>query len=105
MLLGISPELFFSHMTQQRHGEHGTQHFVGEVVCWGNRLCGGEMGVDGLGKVKQISASHTAFAAILTDGSVVTWGDPRLRNQSEFGLNGGGGVEVPYESEGARDPL
>lgn len=29
------------------------------------------------GKVQQIQASRSAFAAILMDGSVVCWGDPR----------------------------
>ena len=39
--------------------------------------CGGDSGAvqDQLKNVQQIQASDSAFAAILGDGSVVTWGD------------------------------
>ena len=37
---------------------------------------------DQLKNVEQIQASENAFAAILGDGSVVTWGDPRRGGDS-----------------------
>ena len=37
---------------------------------------------DQLKGVQQVQASYGAFAAILTDGSVVTWGDERYGGDS-----------------------
>ena len=52
----------------------------GSVVTWGGGdiLCGGDSTAvqDQLRNVQQIAASRDAFAAILADGSVVTWGEP-----------------------------
>eukprot|EP00435_Cladocopium_sp_Y103_P060394 s390_g22.t1 len=49
----------------------------GKVVTWGHRPSGGdsEKVQDLLENVEQIQATHRAFAAILTDGGVVAWGD------------------------------
>ena len=49
-------------------------------MTWGNAFChGGDSSAvqDQLKNVQQIQASDSAFAAILGDGSVVTWGDAR----------------------------
>ena len=50
------------------------------VVTWGDRGAGGDSsGVkDQLKGVQQVHATCSAFAAILADGSVVTWGDPEF---------------------------
>ena len=37
---------------------------------------------DQLKSVQQIQASRGAFAAILADGSVVTWGNPKVGGDS-----------------------
>ena len=48
------------------------------VVTWGVNSGGDCSAVqDQLKNVQQIEATNTAFAAILPDRSVVTWGDPR----------------------------
>ena len=46
------------------------------IVTWGNGCTGGDSSVvqSQLKNVQQIQASRGAFAAILGDGSVVTWG-------------------------------
>ena len=48
------------------------------VVTWGDSDYGGDCAaVAGqLSDVQQVRATHSAFAAILADGSVVTWGEP-----------------------------
>eukprot|EP00438_Fugacium_kawagutii_P000939 Skav228061 [mRNA] locus=scaffold2067:140634:140939:+ [translate_table: standard] len=48
------------------------------VICLGHRECGGDSsGVqDQLQNVQQFCGTSSAFAAILADGNVVTWGDP-----------------------------
>ena len=53
-------------------------------MTWGNPDCGGDSsGVkDQLKGVQQVHATDGAFAAILADGSVVTWGDPRFCRHS-----------------------
>ena len=47
------------------------------VVTWGNPMCGGDncRVQDQLKNVQQVSATFSAFAAVLADGTVVTWGD------------------------------
>ena len=47
------------------------------MVTWGDQRFGGDSSAvqDQLRGVQQIQAAVFAFAAILTDGSVVTWGD------------------------------
>eukprot|EP00434_Breviolum_minutum_P016424 symbB.v1.2.014477.t1/scaffold1055.1/size140776/19 len=52
-------------------------HGDNAVVTWGNARCGGDSSSvqDQLRGVQQIQATGLAFAAILQDGSVVTWGD------------------------------
>ena len=54
------------------------------MVAWGNRGCAGDSGAvqDQLKGVQQIQASWRAFAAILSDGSVVTWGDANYGGDS-----------------------
>ena len=49
------------------------------VIIWGDPDSGGDCSAvqDQLRNVKQIQATNWAFAAILANGSVVTWGDPR----------------------------
>ena len=49
------------------------------VVTWGNPQFGVQ---DPLNGVQQIFATDYAFAAILTDGSVVTWGSPTFGGDS-----------------------
>ena len=51
-------------------------HGDSAVVAWGNARCGGDSSAvqDQLKGVQQIQATGSAFAAILADGSVVTWG-------------------------------
>ena len=46
----------------------------GSVVTWGDSDCGGDSSAvqDQLKNVQQVQASNFAFAAILSDGSVVT---------------------------------
>ena len=44
-----------------------------ECVCFG---CDSSAVLDQLNHVKRITASRAAFAALLEDGSVVTWGEP-----------------------------
>ena len=48
----------------------------GSVVTWGNDFAGGNSWAvqDQLKGVQQIQATSDAFAAILGDGSVVSWG-------------------------------
>ena len=55
-------------------------HGDSAIVTWGHADFGGDSsGVqDQLRGVKQIQATSAAFAAILADGSVVTWGCCRL---------------------------
>ena len=56
-------------------------HGDSAVVTWGNASCGGDSSAvrDQLRSVVQIQATlDGAFAAILEDGSVVTWGSCRL---------------------------
>ena len=50
----------------------------------GSPVCGGDSSaVQGqLKNVQQIQASSYAFAAVLGDGSVVTWGDPQSGGDS-----------------------
>eukprot|EP00435_Cladocopium_sp_Y103_P028096 s2213_g7.t1 len=62
----------------------------GSVVSWGQLDCGGDssavqgqlknvqqvQGTSQLKNVQQVQGTSGAFAAILADGSVVTWGDP-----------------------------
>ena len=47
-------------------------------MTWGGARQGGDSSAvqDQLKSVQQIKSSRTAFAAILGDGSVVTWGEP-----------------------------
>ncbi|CAE7663284.1 unnamed protein product, partial [Symbiodinium necroappetens] len=47
------------------------------VVTWGNTHRGGDCRrvKEELRNVKHIEASHTAFAALRSDGVVVTWGN------------------------------
>ena len=47
------------------------------MVTWGRSHTGSDSArvVDLLRNVQQIHATHTAFAAILNDRSVATWGD------------------------------
>ena len=49
----------------------------GKVVTWGDPNYGGDSSEvqDRLKGVQQVQANDRAFAAILADGSVVTWGD------------------------------
>ena len=49
------------------------------VITWGDAIDGGDSSAvtDQLRNVQQIEAGGSAFAAILADGSVVTWGNPR----------------------------
>ena len=52
------------------------------IATWGNQF-GDSSGVQNqLRNVQQICATHNAFAAILTDGTVVTWGDPKTGGDS-----------------------
>ena len=46
------------------------------IVTWGNPLYGGDSSAvqDQLKNVQQVHATKAAFAAILADGTVVTWG-------------------------------
>ena len=44
------------------------------------------------GSVKQIASTAKAFCALLTDGQVVTWGDPRAGGD----LRNGGSWHIPY---------
>ena len=46
------------------------------VVTWGLEVGGGSKVQDQLKGVQQVQATSKAFAAILADGSVVTWGEP-----------------------------
>ena len=58
----------------------------GSVVTWGHCdiVCGGDSSEvkDQLRKVKQIAATDSAFAAILANRRVVTWGDPNFGGDS-----------------------
>ena len=56
----------------------------GSVLAWGKADCGGDCSflTDQLKNVRQIQASHGAFAALLADSSVVTWGDERCGGNS-----------------------
>ena len=47
------------------------------MISWGRADFGGDSSSvqDELRDVQQIQAAYGAFAAILSDGSVVTWGD------------------------------
>ena len=51
---------------------------MARVVTWGDPDDGGDSSEvqDLLKGVQQVQATTGAFAAILADGSVVTWGDP-----------------------------
>eukprot|EP00434_Breviolum_minutum_P033555 symbB.v1.2.029692.t1/scaffold3283.1/size59811/3 len=51
-------------------------HGDSAIVTWGDACSGGDKVQDQLRGVQQIQATHYAFAAILEDGSVVTWGVP-----------------------------
>ena len=50
-------------------------------MTWGEPDSGGDSSEvqDQLKGVQQVQATTSAFAAILADGSVVTWGDPDQR--------------------------
>ena len=52
-------------------------HGGSTIVGWGDPRRGGDSSAvrDQLRSVRQIQATTRAFAAILADGSVVTWGD------------------------------
>ena len=54
------------------------------MVTWGDEDAGGDSSAfqDRLKDVQKIQANDFAFAAILGDGSVVTWGDPRYGGDS-----------------------
>ena len=52
------------------------------VVTWGLEVGGGSEVQDQLKGVQQLQATDQAFAAILADGSVVTWGDPEFGGDS-----------------------
>ena len=55
-----------------------------EVVTWGDPShCDVSMVNHQLKDVKEITASHSAYAALLGDGSVVTWGEPKGGGDSE----------------------
>ena len=55
-------------------------------MTWGNEAHGGDSSAaqDLLTNVQQIQASSNAFAAILGDGSVVTWGEAGFGGDSRF---------------------
>ena len=57
---------------------------VTDLLLRGAPNCGGDSGAvqDQLEDVQQIQASFQAFAAILSDGSVVTWGNPACGGDS-----------------------
>ena len=59
-------------------------HGDSSVVTWGDEFFGGDSSAvrDQLKGVQQIHASQRAFAAILEDGHVVTWGHPRYGGNS-----------------------
>ena len=62
----------------------GTARAVGrserpaEVTCWGHRDFGGDCGAvqAQLTGVAEVAATHSAFAALKSNGEVVTWGRP-----------------------------
>ena len=47
------------------------------LIAWGHPMLGGRKPVE-LSTVQHIKGGGSAFAAILTDGSVETWGDPEM---------------------------
>ena len=49
-------------------------------MTWGQRVCGGNSSAfrEQLKRVQQIQANSGAFAAVVADGYVVTWGDCHL---------------------------
>ena len=56
-------------------------------MTWGSRWSGGDSSRVKLQLrgVEQVQATHSAFAAILTNGSVVTWGHPEDGGDSDAG--------------------
>ena len=58
-------------IVQSPSGERG-------VATWGNPGCGGDSRAvqDQLRHVRALKTTHSAFAAILEDGRVVSWGNP-----------------------------
>ena len=62
----------------------------GTVVTWGSRFSGGDSSKvqEQLRNVSAIQSTARAFAAIRTDGSVVTWGG------NEYDLDGGDSSQV-----------
>ncbi len=47
---------------------------VAAIDTWSDQDCGGDSSTDQLRSVQHIQATNGAFAAILQDGSIVTWG-------------------------------
>ena len=54
-----------------------------KIITWGHPSCGGDFpGLPGIQQLQAVQASAAAFAAVLADGSVATWGDPRHGGRS-----------------------
>ena len=50
-------------------------------MTWGHPSCGADLQGQMCG-IQQLQASAAAFAAVLADGSVAAWGDPRHGGRS-----------------------